>query len=194
MQYDGEVSRSKKCIKKIIPIVDPETPPILIAACGNLMAGDDEFGPLVAQALQDMTGDQVPWINIINLEMKPTALMDYLPGPRLLIVVDAAQSEAAEAGRLIDIDWFSPNRPPLVCDAILSCHGMSIADNIELARRLDVLPDQVHLVAVTIGPTRIGGTMRHEVRCQVSAAAEKILTFTRAWLAQYRQDGNLLDA
>ncbi len=170
------------------------TPPILIAACGNLIAGDDEFGPLVAAALREMASDRMPWMKIVDLEMKPTALLDYLPGPELLILVDAAQSPGDEAGKLIDVDWFSPDRPTLVRDAILSSHGLSIPEDIKLADRLNILPDQVRLVAVTIGMTRIGGTMRHEVRCQVPAAAETILDFTRAWHTQYRQSQSPNDA
>ena len=174
--------------------MDTAAPPILIAACGNLVAGDDEFGPLVATALQDMIGDEMPWIKIVDLETKPTALLDHLPGPQLLILVDAALSPGTEVGRLIDIDWFSPDRPPLVRDVILSSHGLSIPEDTELAARLNILPGQVRLVAVTIGPTRIGGTMRHEVRCQVPPAAEKILAFSQAWITQFRQVQGETDA
>ena len=174
--------------------MEPSPPAILVAACGNLQAGDDEFGPLVAAALQEMAGDTMPWLKIVDLETKPASLLDHLPGPRLLILVDAAQSETAEAGRLIEVDWFGPDRPPLVRDAVLSSHGLSIADDMELARRLNVLPDEVRLTAVTIGPTRIGGTMRHEVRCQVPNAAEKIFNFTRAWIRRHDPNQSPPDA
>lgn len=167
----------------------PGTPRVLIVALGNPTAGDDEFGPLVARALDELLAQYpLPDVRVVNLAMNPFALLDHLPGPELLIIVDAAQSESAQAGQLVEIDWFSPDRPPLVRDAILSTHGLSIGDDIALAHRLNVLPREVRLVAVMVGSTRIGGSMRHEVRRQVLLAARRIQDYLQHWLARHPEN------
>ena len=50
-------------------------PPILIAAYGNDMAGDDSFGPLVAEAVSAMA---LVGVEVVNLGMKPASLLDHL--------------------------------------------------------------------------------------------------------------------
>ena len=62
--------------------------PLLVAAFGNDMAADDAFGPLVAEALRAMAPAGV---EVVNLGMRPAALLDHLAGRAALCVVDAAR-------------------------------------------------------------------------------------------------------
>lgn len=155
------------------------TRPILIAACGNTMAGDDAFGPRVAEAL---TRTRLPAAEIVNLATKPGGLLNHLPGPQLLLVVDAAVQDDKPVGHLIELDWFDPGRPPLAHEAALSSHGVSIADQIHLADRLGMLPRHVRLVACTIGSTHPGQPMHGAVQRQVPIAARRIAAYVRDWL------------
>jgi hydrogenase maturation protease len=153
--------------------------PILIAACGNTMAGDDAFGPRVAEAL---IRKRLPATEIVNLATRPGGLLDHLPGPQLLLVVDAAIRDGQPIGNLIDLDWFDPSRPPLAHEAALSSHGVSIADEINLADRLGMLPRPVRLVACTIGSTHPGQPMHEAVQRQVPPAAHRIAAYVSHWL------------
>lgn len=153
--------------------------PILIAACGNAMAGDDAFGPRVAEVL---IRKRLPAVEIVNLGTKPGGLLDHLPGSQLLLVVDAAVQDDKPVGHLIELDWFAPSRPPLAHEAVLSSHGVSIADEIGLADRLGMLPRHVHLVACTIGSTHSGQPMHEAVQRQVPPAARRIAAYVGHWL------------
>jgi hydrogenase maturation protease len=154
-------------------------PPILVAVFGNEMAADDSFGPRVAQALRAMA---IPRVEVVNLGMKPAALLDHLAGRRALCVVDAACCEDMPPGTLIEADFFAADRPALVHDAALSTHGLSIADELELAERLGMCPQDVRLVAVVAGTVEVGQFASDEVLRQVSVAAERIADWARSVL------------
>jgi hydrogenase maturation protease len=127
--------------------------PILVAACGNTLAGDDAFGPLVAQELQR----QPPaGVEVIDLGMRPAGLIDHLPGRRVVILVDAALCPGHAAGELLDMDFFDPNRPALCADRITSTHALSLAGQLELAEALGILPPVVRLVALVTNSTQVG--------------------------------------
>jgi hydrogenase maturation protease len=149
-----------------------DNPPILVAACGNLMAADDAFGPLVARRLRDSPPQNA---EIIDLGMKPTGLLDHLDGRRASIIVDAAISNSEfPVGSLVDMDFFSPDRPELVHDMPLSSHGLSIAHELELARKLEMLPRHVMLVAAAIDDASVGGAVGRRIEALVQPAADRI--------------------
>jgi hydrogenase maturation protease len=145
--------------------------PILIACCGNPSAGDDALGHLVAQELRQAPP---PKAEILDLAMRPAALLDRLEGRRVLILVDAAQVPGMESGRVIECDWADPNHPLLASDGALSTHGFSLADQLELAAQLGILPPAVRIVAVTIGQVLALHEMSPDVMAQVPKAAELV--------------------
>lgn len=165
--------------------MNAHTQPILIVACGNITAGDDAFGPLVAAALRESI---LPTMQIVDLGTKPAALLDHLPGPELLVVVDAVLGRGAPVGRLIDMDWFDPTRPALVGDAVISSHGLSIADEVVLADRLGVLPEQVRLIACTIDSAQVGQPAQKAVCDLVPVAVNRILDDATKWLGDSNTD------
>lgn len=120
---------------------------LLVAACGNVMASDDAFGPLVARELRRINP---MGIDVIDLDIRPAALLDHLAGRPGLILLDAVHAPGMEPGLVLDIDWFSEARPALIHDDTMSTHGLSIATQLELAGRLGLLPPVVRLIGVTL--------------------------------------------
>lgn len=153
--------------------------PILIAAYGNQLAGDDAFGPLVADALQPEVGAA---IEVICLGMRPAALLDHLADRRALCVVDAAWCAQRPAGTLLELDFFAADRPELVYDRALSSHGLSVAAELQLARQLGLCPPQVRLVAVVAATVEVGSPMTPCVAQQVPVAARRIADWARRQL------------
>lgn len=135
--------------------------PVLIVTCGNPDAGDDGFGPAVAEALR---ADSVPGMTVVELGTRPADLLDYLEGFAALIVVDAVCCPGEKPGSLIDMDWFDPERPASKSEEVWSTHGISLAGQIELGRSLGMLPSVVRLVGVHIVRTEIGCPMTEAVR------------------------------
>ena len=120
--------------------------PILVAAYGNPMAGDDAFGPLLAESLQR---NPLRDVEAVDLGMNPGGLLGLLDGRLALVLADAVHVPDTAAGVLIDCDWDQADRPPLASECKLSTHGLSIADQVELAGSLAMLPRTVRLIAVT---------------------------------------------
>jgi hydrogenase maturation protease len=145
--------------------------PILIATCGNERAGDDSFGPRVARALGRA---EIGGAEIVELGMNPTGLIDRLEGRRALILIDAAEPAGLPAGRLLEFDWNAPDRPPLRAERCVSTHGMSLADQLELARALGRIPPVVRIVAVTSGSTRMGDAPSADILRQMGPAVQRV--------------------
>ncbi len=156
---------------------------LLVAACGNLMASDDAFGPMVARDLKQI---RHPGIEVVELDIRPAALLDYLPGRSGLILIDAVLSPDHEPGRIIDIDWFAPDRPPLANDDTMSTHGLSLGSQIEMAQAIGLLPPTVRLIGLTLGAVpSVGepateGIVRHVVHAAdlIRMHAEQHLSHT----------------
>jgi hydrogenase maturation protease len=156
--------------------VSDERQPVLVATCGNADAGDDAFGALVAQALQR----QPPaGVEVVNLSQNPAALLDHLSGRKMLIVVDAVQCPGLPQGALLDVDWLAPDRPFLRTAAALSTHGLSIADQIDLAASLGGLPPQVRLIGANVGDAVMGDVPSQTIRSQAAAAALRIARYAQ---------------
>ncbi len=154
---------------------------ILVAACGNVMASDDAFGPLVARALRSHS---LPSVEVVDLDIRPAALLDYLSGKDGLILVDAVHAPdtpGLDPGRVLDIDWFSPDRPGLVNDDTMSTHGLSIAMQLDLAERLDLLPSRVRLIAVCIEPAQVGQPQSDYLPKAVASAVSLVLKHADLW-------------
>lgn len=126
---------------------------LLVAACGNLMASDDAFGPLVAGELR---GREVPGVEVVDLDIRPAALLDHLAGRTGLILVDAMFVPDTVPGRVLDMDWFGSAPPELANDDTMSTHGLSIAMQLDMAERLGMLPPFVRLIGVSIDRTPPG--------------------------------------
>jgi hydrogenase maturation protease len=165
---------SKSPGRKAVP---DALPPILVAAYGNEMAADDSFGPRVAEAVSAMA---LGGVEVVSLAAQSGGLLSHLAGCRAVCVVDAAQCDGLPVGALIEMDLRDPKRPQLIHEGTLSTHGLSLAAEIELAERLGLCPEHVHLVAVIAGSFELGRPAGEEVLRQVPAAADRIAAWARS--------------
>lgn len=145
--------------------------PILIASCGNAMAGDDALGPWVTQRLRQ---HPPAWTEIVDLDLNPAGLLDHLPRDQAVFIIDAIKIEDQDAGQIVDINWFSPDRPKMVHDDVLSSHGLSIASQINLAQTLDLLPPIVRLIGVTLNEAKVGDDVSEKVAAKIDLVVKTI--------------------
>ena len=181
-----------------------DPPPILIAAYGNEMAADDAFGHLVAEALRakapaglEIVSLGMKPVSLMDhladrraLCVVDAARVDDLPAGTLLDIDDPFslwERVRVRAGSEQDNSSFTsaPNPSPkgrgefpairLIHDATLSTHGLSVADELHLAKQLDLCPRQVRLVAVVVQSVEVGRPISGPVLQQVPVAVDRIL-------------------
>lgn len=151
--------------------------PVLVAACGNAMAGDDALGPMAAAAVRRLG---LPGVEVVDLDLRPAALLDCLGRPRrLLLVIDAVDMPGAPPAALVDCDWQQTGRPALMHDDVLSTHGLSIASQLELAGKLGMLPKEVRLLGAVVEHTALGGSTAR-LGAAVNAIVRRIAALAEA--------------
>ncbi|MGA2496848.1 MAG: hydrogenase maturation protease [Tepidisphaeraceae bacterium] len=147
--------------------------PLLILCFGNPLAGDDAFGFLVASQLAALHN---PRLHVVDLSREsPSAMLDHLDSQPALVIVDAVSGPDIAPGQLIDIDWHAPGRPSLVHDSALSTHGLSVANQLELAARLGMLPASIRLIGAGIADTAIGAAPSPAIPAAAAEAVKRIL-------------------
>jgi Ni,Fe-hydrogenase maturation factor len=177
--------------------------PILIAAYGNDMAADDAFGPLVAEALRATTPANVEIVSLgmkpaglldILANRRALCVVDaaHCDGltPGTLLEIDDPLSlwervrvrADSEQDNTCSTSALTPSPSPkergelrLVHDCVLSTHGLSVADEIRLAKQLDLCPSEVRLVAVVAESVEVGRPISEAVSRQISVAAAQII-------------------
>lgn len=144
---------------------------LLVATCGNCMAGDDSFGPRVGRRLRELA---IPGVRVVDLDMQPAAFLDLLPGPDSVVLVDAVQASERPDDALVEIDLIKEELPALLHDDVLSSHGLALAEQLELARRLSLWPAKLRFLGAPIRTAEVGATARPELEQLVVAATQRI--------------------
>lgn len=179
--------------------------PILIAAFGNRLAGDDAFGPAVAEQLAERVqrGDsQYSGVEVLDGGMQPAALLTELGGRARLIIVDAAWPHdvalphadnlprdvalphpALPPAPLLDFDYFADPLPTFCYDAAWSTHGLGVAQQLAFARALGMLPAAIRLLAVFAEQTELGRALSPRVAAAIPAAVERVGGWIQTWNA-----------
>lgn len=118
-----------------------EPPSLLIQCVGNRMRGDDGAGPVVADWLRALgLGDHVR-----EYWGEGTELMQDWDGREHVIIVDAARS-GAPPGTLHRVDTHASELPREL--RLASSHRLGLAEAIELARMLGLLPETLKVYAI----------------------------------------------
>ncbi len=144
-----------------------EGPRIIVLCIGNPDRGDDAVGRAVARALRALLVDG----EIIEEEGEATRLLARLDGADAAYIVDACVS-GAETGDIRRIDVSTGPLPRAAFGA--STHGFGLAEALELARALGVLPSRC-IVYVIEGETfDIGASMSPAVAAAVAVVADRL--------------------
>ena len=144
---------------------------VLIIGVGNPMRGDDAAGPLVAGLLA------ARGFETLVLDADGTHLIDAFAGREAVTIVDATQA-GGEPGR---IRRFEGDRMPLQSGLFhYSSHAFGVAEAIETARALDMLPRRLVVYGIEAADFTAGATPSAAVAAAVDAVAERIAKETRA--------------
>ena len=155
------------------PIADYDC---LVLGCGNLLIGDDGFGPAVIRYMEE----HHPVPDTVALIDCGTSIRDILfdiilspRKPRRVIIVDVTDTPSMAAGdiREIDIDQIRPEKR---CDfALHQFPGVNLLKEIKDETRVDI---RVFVVQVSGTPPEVKPGLSGPVQRAVPAMCERILT------------------
>jgi hydrogenase maturation protease len=129
----------------------------LVVGIGNDLRGDDDAGLAVARM---MKGERPASVTILELNNDVTALLDYLPGFDVAMIIDATQSGSPPG----TIHRFDASTVPLPEARLTrSTHGMTVGSILELARIQQQLPKKVLVYGIEGKQFNHGSTLTPEV-------------------------------
>jgi len=144
-----------------------EGPRIIVLCIGNPQRGDDAAGRAVARALRALLVD----VEIIEEEGEATRVLARLEVADVAYIVDACVFGAKPG----DIRRFDASTGPLPRAAFgASTHGIGLAEALELARALGVLPSRCVIYAIEGGTFDIGAPMSPAVAAAVAVVADRL--------------------
>lgn len=150
--------------------------PILIIGIGNDYRSDDAIGLLVARALQ---ARKLPHVSVLEATGEGTALLETWSGADAVILIDAVASGAA-AGTLHQLDARAGPISPRFFR--YSTHAFGVAEAIELARVLGVLPARLAIYGIEGSNFIAGMSLSPEVEHAAHKAVEGIAWLVQSWL------------
>lgn len=146
-----------------------ENPRVVVLCVGNPHRGDDAAGRAVAHVL----GPSLGGAEIVEEEGEATKLLARLDGADAAYIVDACVSGAAPGA----IRRFDVNAGPLPHTAFgASTHGFGLAEALELARALGVLPSRCIVYAIDGVTFDVGASMSPAVAAAVKIVADRLRT------------------
>lgn len=125
---------------------------------------------------------RIEHLHLLDLTISgPTALLDHLEGGRALIVIDALHVPGLAPGEIVDADWDGLRDVVLASEPVCSTHAFSVASQIELARRLEMLPPRMRLIGAVAHSVRLGDAPGLGLERAVPHCVDRVLQHVHAW-------------
>ena len=118
---------------------------IKVLGIGNLLMGDDGFGPRVIEALR---GRDLPAnVELIDAGVGGMAILSWIEDADKVIIVDSIHTADHEVG---DIVRFTDRELPPSDMFGLSLHDLNLVDTINIGRVVQKMPDEIVIYGVQI--------------------------------------------
>lgn len=140
----------------------------LIVGVGNKNRADDAAGLLVAD---DLEGNTPPGVAIEKCSGEPGELIDYFEEYSEIFLVDALKS-TDNPGQIHRINVKEEELPAQIFPT--STHSFGVYEAVELARKLQELPDKLIIYGITGGEFEIGGEVTPAVSSSVAQVVDQI--------------------
>jgi hydrogenase maturation protease len=136
-----------------ITVNEPNRPPaspdssrrLLVLGLGNDILTDDAIGLHVAHALRsELAG--IPSVNVRETTEMGLALLDFITGYRVVVIVDSIQTGQATPGFLHELD-----APALYQLTGRTPHFVGVGETLALGKQLGLaMPEQVKIFAIEV--------------------------------------------
>jgi hydrogenase maturation protease len=142
---------------------------VVVIGIGNGLRGDDAAGLEVARRLADL--NELAGIEVRSHEGDGVALLDLWDRAEAVVLVDSARA-GGPPGTIHRIDASSvPVHVPL---GAISSHAAGVAEAIELARALDMLPSRCLVYGLEGGSFEAGASLTASVAGVIDAASDAV--------------------
>lgn len=144
---------------------NPRIPRIVVVGIGNADRGDDAAGPALLARLQ---GALPAHVELIGVHGEATAVLGLLASADEAYLIDACRS-GRPPGTVQRIDARLSHLPPASREC--STHGLGLAQALELARALGMLPRRCVVYSIEGGSYEPGAPLSAPVRAAIDALA-----------------------
>jgi hydrogenase maturation protease len=148
---------------------------IKIIGLGNIFAGDDAVGNLVARQLLPY---QNPSVSINEGGLAGLTLLYEMEGTDKLILVDgvSSHSEPGTIFRFIIPQDFEKIAKLAWSSSTFSTHSFGLGEALALAKTLDLLPPQVILYGLELGHIHSGNPLSPQMSRSLQSVVDRIVT------------------
>lgn len=108
--------------------------------------GEDQCGWYAAELIDKY----VPGTQVVKCDRPSLGLVDHLKNDRYIVIIDALNDPHRKHGELVELAI--DNLPK---ERLLSSHGFGVAEALQLARKLDLLPNDLILFGIVIDPEQV---------------------------------------
>jgi hydrogenase maturation protease len=154
-----------------------------VIGVGNAFRGDDGVGLVVARRLSALA---LPGVTVLELSGEGTALVEAWGEADRVIVVDAVSS-GAKAGFVYRLEAADLGLPEFFSGH--STHAFGLAEAIELARRLERLPDQLVVYGIEGQTFEYGKALSPEVEEAAGIVVERIAEELSGEYGRLKEEG-----
>ena len=142
---------------------------VRVIGIGNEWRGDDAVGLLAARGLQGLVSDRA---EVVEAESAGVELLELMKGVGAVLLIDAVRSGQAP-GTIHRLDASAGPVAPSLFPR--STHAVGVAEALELARTLGVLPNKVIVYGIEAGDTNIGHPLSPAVGHALDEVVELVL-------------------
>ncbi len=143
--------------------------PLTFIAVGNRFRHDDGVGWEIVRRLQSK---RIPNAEIIEASGEGAALMEFLNGRQYVFIFDAVCS-GARTGTIFRFEAHSQSLPSKFFN--YSTHAFSVAEAIEMARAMNLLPEYLMVYGIEGKNFEAGAGLSQEVEQAVEKIVSKVL-------------------
>ena len=151
----------------------PKSPRTAVIGIGNPDRGDDGAGPALLRRLRGRVGED---IELIAHAGEAAALIDLLQDATRAYLIDACRS-GRPPGTLRRIDAHACSLPRDGRES--STHGLGVAQALELARALTLLPRRCVVYCIEGGSYALGAPLSAPVLAAIDTLAARLLAELR---------------
>ena len=144
---------------------------IKVLGIGNLLVGDDGFGPRVLEELQ--TREIPENVELIDAGVGGMAILSWIEDADKIIIVDSVQTGNEPIGTVYR---FTDKEMPPSDMFMLSLHDLNLIDTINIGRVVQKMPEEIIIYGVeVIRLTEFTKEMSPEVEAAIKEVADLVI-------------------